>query len=138
MTAVNETVVNALPPFFYTQVFLLDLAGGFIIMTIIELFMLRNSSLAHLRLALPFLTFSIGFVLISLYLVPYITYNPVYTSPYNVTYRVTPYSSNGAVLLYVSIAVLAMAVAYFVYAFAVDVLHVSFGRSSKGDDYFIP
>jgi hypothetical protein len=135
---VNQTVINALPPFYYTQVFLLDLAGAFVIMTIIELFMLRNSSLTHLRLALPFLTFSIGFVLISLYLVPYITYNPEYTTPYNVTYRITPYSSNGAVLLYASIAVLALAVAYFVYAFAVDVLHVSFGRSSKDEGYFIP
>ena len=78
MTAINSTVINALPPFFYTQVFLIDIAGGFIIMTIIELFLLRNSSLTHLRLALPFLTFSIGFTLISLYLSPYITYNPVY------------------------------------------------------------
>jgi len=136
--AVNTTIINALPPFGYTQVFLLDVAGGFIILTIIELFMLRNSNLTHLRLALPFLTFSIGFALISLYLVPYITYNPVYTSPFNVTYRITPYSTDGAVLLYLSLAVLAMAVAYFVYAFAVDVLHVSFGSSSKDDGYFIP
>jgi hypothetical protein len=137
MANVNTTVVNALPPFSYTQVFLIDLAGGFIIMTIIELFMLRNSSLTHLRLALPFLTFSVGFTLISLYLAPYITYNPVYTSPYNVTYRITPYSADGAVLVYTSIAVLALAVAYFVYALAVDVLHVSFG-SSKDEGYYIP
>jgi energy-coupling factor transporter transmembrane protein EcfT len=137
MANVNTTVINALPPFFYTQVFLIDLAGGFIIMTIITLFMLRNSSLTHLRLALPFLMFSVGFTLISLYLAPYITYNPVYTSPYNVTYRITPYSADGAVLIYVSIAVLAMAVAYFVYALMVDVLHVSFG-SSKDDGYYIP
>jgi hypothetical protein len=106
-------------------------------MTIITLFMLRNSSLTHLRLALPFLMFSVGFTLISLYLAPYITYNPVYTSPYNVTYRITPYSADGAVLIYVSIAVLALAVAYFVYALMVDVLHVSFG-SSKDDGYYIP
>lgn len=106
-------------------------------MTIIELFMLRNSSLTHLRLALPFLTFSVGFTLISLYLAPYITYNPEYTSPYNVTYRITPYSTSGVVLIYISIAVLAMAVAYFVYALMVDVLHVSFG-SSKDDGYYIP
>jgi hypothetical protein len=138
MTAVNQTVINALPPFSYTQVFLIDLAGGFIILTIIELFMLRNSSLTHLRLALPFLTFSIGFTLISLYLSPYVTYNPVYTTPFNVTYRLTPYSTDGAVLLYISIAVLAMAIAYFIYAFAVDVLHISFGSSSKDGDYFIP
>jgi len=138
MTVVNSTVINALPPFFYTQVFLVDVAGGFIVLTIIELFLLRNSSLTHLRLALPFLTFSIGFTIISLYLSPYITYNPVYTSPYNVTYRITPYSTDGAVLLYLSLAVLAMSVAYFVYAFAVDVLHVSFGSSSKDDGYFIP
>ncbi len=44
MANVNITVVNALPPFFYTQVFLVDLAGGFIIMAIIELFMLRKST----------------------------------------------------------------------------------------------
>jgi len=44
MANVNTTVVNALPPFFYTQVFLIDLAGGFVIMTIIELFMLRKST----------------------------------------------------------------------------------------------
>jgi energy-coupling factor transporter transmembrane protein EcfT len=137
MANVNTTVINALPPFFYTQVFLIDLAGGFIIMAIIELFMLRNSSLTHLRLALPFLTFSIGFILVSLYLAPYITYNPEYTSPYNVTYRITPYSTSGVVLIYISIAVLAMAVAYFVYALMVDVLHVSFG-SSKDDGYYIP
>ncbi len=137
MANVNTTVINALPPFFYTQVFLIDLAGGFILMTIIELFMLRNSSLTHLRLALPFLTFSVGFTLISLYLAPYITYNPEYTSPYNVTYRITPYSTSGVVLIYISIAVLAMAVAYFVYALMVDVLHVSFG-SSKDDGYYIP
>ena len=138
MTVVNSTVINALPPFFYTQVFLVDVAGGFIVLTIIELFLLRNSSLTHLRLALPFLTFSIGFTIISLYLSPYITYNPVYTSPYNVTYRITPYSTDGAVLLYLSLAVLAMSIAYFVYAFAVDVLHVSFGGGSKDDGYFIP
>ena len=137
MTSVNTTVINALPPFFYTQVFLIDLAGGFIIMTIITLFILRNSSLTHLRLALPFLMFSVGFTLISLYLAPYITYNPVYTSPYNVTYRITPYSADGAVLIYTSIAVLTIAVAYFVYALMVDVLHVSFG-SSKDDGYYIP
>ena len=137
MTAVNETVINALPPFNYTGVFLIDLAGGFIIMTIIELFMLRNSRLTHLRLALPFLTFSIGFTLVSLYLSPYITYNPVYTTPFNVSYRITPYSSDGAVLLYASIAVLALAVAYFFYAFAVDVLHISFG-GGKDEGYFIP
>jgi len=138
MTAINSTVINALPPFFYTQVFLVDIAGGFIIMTIIELFLLRNSSLTHLRLALPFLTFSLGFTLISLYLSPYITYNPVYTTPFNVTYRITPYSTDGAVLLYISIAILAMAIAYFIYAFAVDVLHLSFGGGSKDDGYFIP
>jgi len=138
MANVNTTVVNALPPFFYTQVFLIDLAGGFILMTIITLFMLRNSSLTHLRLALPFLMFSVGFTLISLYLAPYITYNPVYTSPYNVTYRITPYSADGAVLIYVSIAVLALAVAYFVYALMVDVLHLSFGSSSKDEGYYIP
>jgi energy-coupling factor transporter transmembrane protein EcfT len=138
MTVANSTVINALPPFFYTQVFLIDVAGGFVVLTIIELFLLRNSSLTHLRLALPFLTFSIGFTLISLYLSPYITYNPVYTTPYNVTYRITPYSTDGVVLLYISIAVLAMAIAYFVYAFAVDVLHISFGGSSDNDGYFIP
>ncbi|AIZ11365.1 hypothetical protein AVU39_gp31 [Sulfolobus monocaudavirus SMV2] len=137
MANVNTTVINALPPFSYTQIYLIDLAGGFLIMTIIELFMLRNSSLTHLRLALPFLTFSVGFTLISLYLAPYITYNPVYTSPYNVTYRITPYSADGAVLVYVSIAVLALAVAYFVYALAIDVLHISFG-SSKDEGYYIP
>ena len=138
MTAINSTVINALPPFFYTQVFLVDIAGGFIIMTIIELFLLRNSSLTHLRLALPFLTFSLGFTFISLYLSPYITYNPVYTTLYNVTYRITPYSTDGAVLLYISLAILAMAIAYFIYAFAVDVLHLSFGGGSKDDGYFIP
>jgi len=132
----NSTVINALPPFFYTQVFLVDVAGGFIIMTVIELFLLRNSSLTHLRLALPFLTFSVGFTLISLYLSPYITYNPVYTTPFNVTYRVTPYSTDGAVLLYVSFAILGLSIVYFIYAFAVDVLHLSFG--SKDDGYFIP
>jgi len=137
MTATNSTVINALPPFFYTQVFLVDIAGGFIIMTIIELFLLRNSSLTHLRLALPFLTFSIGFTLISLYLSPYITYNPVYTTPFNVTYRITPYSTDGAVLLYISLAILGLSIAYFIYAFAVDVLHLSFG-GSKDDGYFIP
>jgi hypothetical protein len=137
MTAVNSTVINALPPFFYTQIFLLDLAGGFVVLTVIELFLLRNSSLPHMRLALPFLTFSIGFTLISLYLSPYITYNPVYTSPYNVTYRITPYSTDGTVLLYISLAVLAMSIAYFIYAFAVDVLHISFGSSSD-DGFFIP
>jgi len=30
MANVNTTVINALPPFFYTQVFLVDLAVGFI------------------------------------------------------------------------------------------------------------
>jgi len=138
MANANTTVINALPPFFYTQVFLIDLAGGFILMTIITLFMLRNSSLTHLRLALPFLMFSVGFTLISLYLAPYITYNPEYISPYNVTYRITPYSADGAVLIYVSIAVLALAVAYFVYALMVDVLHLSFGSSSKDEGYYIP
>jgi hypothetical protein len=93
--------------------------------------------LIHLRLALPFLMFSVGFTLISLYLAPYITYNPVYTSPYNVTYRITPYSADGAVLVYMSFAVLALAVAYFGYALMVDVLHLSFG-SSKDDGYYIP
>jgi len=44
MADVNTTVINALPPFFYTQVFLVDLAVGFIIMTIIELSMLRKST----------------------------------------------------------------------------------------------
>jgi len=132
----NSTVINALPPFFYTQVFLVDVAVGFIIMTVIELFLLRNSSLTHLRLALPFLTFSVGFTLISLYLSPYITYNPVYTTPFNVTYRVTPYSTDGAVLLYVSFAILGLSAVYFIYAFAVDVLHLSGG--SKDDGYFVP
>jgi hypothetical protein len=28
MVAVNETVINALPPFSYTQIFLVDLAGA--------------------------------------------------------------------------------------------------------------
>ncbi len=69
---------------------------------------------------------------------PYITYNPVYTTPFNVTYRITPYSTDGAVLLYISIAVLAMAIAYFIYAFAVDVLNISFGSSRDNDGYFIP
>jgi len=31
-----------------------------------------------------------------------------------------------------------MDIAYFNYAFAVDVLHISFGSSSKDDGYFIP
>ena len=41
-------------------------------------------------------------------------------------------------LIDISFTILVMDIAYFNYAFAVDVLYISFGSSSKGDGCFIP
>lgn len=131
--SVTTTVETALPPFFYTQIYLTDVIVGLLFISGIIYLILRKSNFRHLKYAIPFSVFAFGFAFVSAYLSPYVTFNPVYTSPNNVTYVLTPYSTSGSTMFYIAMAVVGMAMIYLIYAVLYDLLKWIGG--SEGDYY---